>query len=166
MITSAAIAPIFFSSMRALWTLLPARAKTVDSGQCQQRGGCYGAFVPSYACERAKYAANHRDCGHAAGLRNQKQSPSIHEGGRRMIGFAQVDVLTTCCAGGRRVASSVQMNAPHFASEPPSTQRRESKMACACGALLRKDWRNSRRRDDPAHHDHRRVKQPKLMARF
>src|ERR1700755_465953 len=79
----------------ALHVAASARAKTVDASQCQQGGGCDGAFVPSNACERAKVRSeNHRDCGHTASLRDEKQSPSIYERDRRMIRFAQVDVLT------------------------------------------------------------------------
>ena len=71
-----------------------AHSQTVDAGQREQHGGCGCALVPSCAGERAKVRReNDRDRSHAAGLRDQEQSPSVHKCNRRMIRFAEIDIL-------------------------------------------------------------------------
>ena len=150
----------------ALHVAASARAETVDARQCQQRRGCDGTFVPSYACERAKVRGeNHRDCGHAASLRDQKQSPSIHERDRRMIRVAQVDVLTAGRARQTRREFSPDEGAAHReqATEYPDAQNQKRRVHSVRD--LGRIGKNSRAHD-AAHHDHRRVKQPKLTARF
>ena len=166
MITSAAIAPIF-SNMRPLCTLLPARApKQLMPVNVSSAAAAITLSFQATPVSAAKVRGeNHRDCGHAASLRNQKQSPSIHERDRRMVRVAQVDVLTAGRAGQTRRKFSPDECAAHReqpAKHPDAENQKRRVHAVRDLGRIRK---NSRA-DDAAHHEHRRVKQPKLTARF
>ena len=112
--------------------MLPARApKQLMPVNVSSAAAAMALSFQAYACERAKVRGeNHRDCGHAASLRNQKQSPSIHERDRRMIRVAQVDVLTAGRAGQTRREFSPDECAAHReqAAEHPDAENQKRRM--------------------------------------
>src|SRR5437667_3784134 len=81
----------------ALHVAAGARSQAVNASQCEQCDCGNRAVVPIRSRELPKIRRkDHCHRSHAAGLRDQKQSPSVHECHRRMICFAEIDVLATC----------------------------------------------------------------------
>jgi len=155
--TSAAIAAIF-NNMRALCTLLPERAPKQLMPVNASSAAAAMALVATYSSKRAKIRReNHGDCGHPASLRNQKQSPSIHERNGRIVRLAEIDVLAACRTGQTRRQFSPDECAAHrkrTAEHPdPENQERRVHAMRNLGGI-----RENSRAHDAAHHDHRGVK--------
>src|SRR5207247_10478122 len=81
----------------ALHVAAGARSQAVNASQCEQCDCGNRAVVPIRSRELPKIRRkDHCHRSHAAGLRDEKQSPSVHECHRRMICFAEIAVLATC----------------------------------------------------------------------
>ncbi len=82
-----------------------------------------------------------------------------------MVRFAQIDVLTAGRAGQTRREFRPDERAAHReqAAEHPNAENQKWRMHAVRD--LGRIGKNSRAYD-AAHHDHRRVKQPKLTSRF
>ena len=108
---------------------------------------------------------NHRDCGHAACLRDQEQSPSIHERDGGMIRFAQIHVLTARRARQTHRELRPDKCAAHCeqAAEYPNAE--DQKWSMNAVRDLGRIGKNARAYY-ATHDDHRGVKQSKLTSRF
>ena len=79
----------------ALHIAAGAHSKAIDRRQTQQGRGRDRPIAGRESGDLAIVAAERdRDCRHPAGLRHQKKNPSIDERDRRMVGLAQIKILS------------------------------------------------------------------------
>ena len=138
----------------ALHITAGAGSQTVDPSQRHQRncGDC--AVIPIHPRERAKVRRkDHCHCGHAASLRDQKQSPAVHECDRRMIRLAQIDIL----AARRRGQTSGKLSPDKCAAhrdQPAQHPNAEDQKRCVDAVRHLGRIREDSRTHDAAHHNH------------
>ncbi len=114
----------------ALHVASRAHSKAVDRSQTQQGHGRDRSISGREPGDLAIVAAERDGHGcHAAGLRHQQKNPSVDESDRRMVGFAQIKILSARARQARRqLRPDERAEQGQAAAEQPDSENQKRSM--------------------------------------